>query len=96
MGGFALAQPPAVATRGPVGRSVPIDLPNPEALATLAAEVAVQREPGAGAFDLVVDLPPGAELDRWIEAGATWILTGFGGQPRETEVRATIEAGPGI
>jgi hypothetical protein len=47
-----------------------------------------------GAFDLVVDLPAGSAIGPWEEAGATWILTGFGLQPREREVRETIEAGP--
>jgi alkanesulfonate monooxygenase SsuD/methylene tetrahydromethanopterin reductase-like flavin-dependent oxidoreductase (luciferase family) len=67
----------------------PIDLPGPEALAELAAEL------GRGdGYDLVVTNPAGADPGPWIEAGATWCLTGFGNQPTEAEVRAAIEAGP--
>ena len=69
----------------------PIDMPGPEALAELAAEVAEQRGPGP--FDLVVTNPPGTDPAPWIEAGATWCLTGFESQPTEAEVRDAIESG---
>ena len=65
----------------------PIDLPGPEALAEMAAEVG--REDG---YDLVVDNPAGTDPDPWIEAGATWCLTGFGPQPTLAEVREAIDA----
>ena len=65
----------------------PIDLPGPEALAQMAAEVG--REDG---YDLVVDNPAGTDPDPWIEAGATWCLTGFGPQPTLAEVREAIDA----
>ena len=71
----------------------PIDLPGPEALAELAAEVEALRGPGAtGAFDLVVTNPPGTDPAPWVEAGATWCLTGFGPQPTVDEVREAIDA----
>jgi alkanesulfonate monooxygenase SsuD/methylene tetrahydromethanopterin reductase-like flavin-dependent oxidoreductase (luciferase family) len=70
----------------------PIDLPGPEALAELAAEVDGMRAPGP--YDLVVTNPAKTDPDPWIEAGATWCLTGFGSQPTETEVREAIDAGP--
>ena len=38
----------------------PIDLPDPDALAALAAEVNALR-PGSGPFELVVDNPPGTD-----------------------------------
>jgi alkanesulfonate monooxygenase SsuD/methylene tetrahydromethanopterin reductase-like flavin-dependent oxidoreductase (luciferase family) len=66
----------------------PIDLPGPEALAELAAEV------GDG-LELVVTEPAGSDFAPWEAAGATWCLTGFGNDPREAEVREAIEAGPG-
>jgi hypothetical protein len=70
----------------------PVDLPGPEALAELAAGV---RAHGAtGAYDIVVTNPPGTDATPWLEAGATWCLTGFGVQPTPAEVRAAIEAGP--
>ena len=66
----------------------PIDLPGPEALAELTAEVP------APPFDVVVTEPAGADFGPWEAAGATWCLTGFGKDPSEDEVRAAIEAGP--
>jgi alkanesulfonate monooxygenase SsuD/methylene tetrahydromethanopterin reductase-like flavin-dependent oxidoreductase (luciferase family) len=68
----------------------PIDLPGPQALAELAEEVRALHGPGP--YDLVVDNPAGTDPDPWIEAGATWCLTGFGIQPTEAEVRAAIDA----
>jgi alkanesulfonate monooxygenase SsuD/methylene tetrahydromethanopterin reductase-like flavin-dependent oxidoreductase (luciferase family) len=65
----------------------PIDLPGPEALAELAAEVP------APPFDIVVTNPPGVDLAPWAQAGATWLLTGFSKQPRLDDVRAVIAAG---
>jgi alkanesulfonate monooxygenase SsuD/methylene tetrahydromethanopterin reductase-like flavin-dependent oxidoreductase (luciferase family) len=71
----------------------PIELPSPEALAQLAGQIARQRGDDQSPFDLVVDLEPGTELDPWQQAGATWILTDFGPQPRAAHVREVIEAG---
>jgi alkanesulfonate monooxygenase SsuD/methylene tetrahydromethanopterin reductase-like flavin-dependent oxidoreductase (luciferase family) len=73
----------------------PTDLPEPETLAELVAEVQALRAPGAGAFDVVVSNPPGTDPAPWAAAGATWCLTGFGPQPTEGAVRAAIDAGPG-
>ena len=72
----------------------PIDLPGPDALAVLADELRGLRGGRDGAFDLVVEIAPGADVDAWEAAGATWALTGFGMQPRAAEVRKTIDAGP--
>jgi alkanesulfonate monooxygenase SsuD/methylene tetrahydromethanopterin reductase-like flavin-dependent oxidoreductase (luciferase family) len=85
--------------RRPVRRAVqwdglfPIELPGPEALAELADEIAAQRPADAGPFDLVVEIEPGEDPEPWRQAGATWVLTGFGRQPRADEVRAAIAAG---
>jgi alkanesulfonate monooxygenase SsuD/methylene tetrahydromethanopterin reductase-like flavin-dependent oxidoreductase (luciferase family) len=68
----------------------PIDLPGPEALAELAGEVADLRGPGP--YDLVAEVPTGTDPAPWIEAGATWCLTGFDIQPTAAEVRAAIDA----
>jgi alkanesulfonate monooxygenase SsuD/methylene tetrahydromethanopterin reductase-like flavin-dependent oxidoreductase (luciferase family) len=75
----------------------PIELPAPEDLATLAAELQDLREhSGAGdlPFDLVAEIEPGAAARPWVEAGATWVFTGFGPVPRADQVREVIEAGP--
>jgi alkanesulfonate monooxygenase SsuD/methylene tetrahydromethanopterin reductase-like flavin-dependent oxidoreductase (luciferase family) len=71
----------------------PIDLPGPEALATLAGEVDALRSSDRP-FDLVVEVDPGADVAPWQAAGATWVLTSFGRQPAAAEVRDAIEAGP--
>ncbi len=84
--------------RRPVARAArwdglfPVELAGPEALAELVAEVRAVRD---GPFDFVVTNPAGADFGPWEAAGATWCLTGFGSDPREDEVRAAIEAGPG-
>ena len=66
----------------------PIDLPGPEALAELAAEVPPPP------FDIVVTDEPGTDPAPWFAAGATWCLTGFSNQPQLSAVRAAIAAGP--
>jgi alkanesulfonate monooxygenase SsuD/methylene tetrahydromethanopterin reductase-like flavin-dependent oxidoreductase (luciferase family) len=63
----------------------PIDLPGPEALAELVAEV-----PRREGYDVIVSNPPGTDPGPWEDAGATWCLTGFGPSPTEAEVRAAI------
>jgi alkanesulfonate monooxygenase SsuD/methylene tetrahydromethanopterin reductase-like flavin-dependent oxidoreductase (luciferase family) len=71
-----------------------IDLPAPDALAELANEIRGLRSATDGPFDLIVEIAPGADANPWEAAGATWVLTGFGSQPRRVEVREAIEAGP--
>jgi alkanesulfonate monooxygenase SsuD/methylene tetrahydromethanopterin reductase-like flavin-dependent oxidoreductase (luciferase family) len=73
----------------------PIELPGPDALAELAGEIGGQRPADAGPFDLVVEIDPGEDAGPWVQAGATWVLTGFGRQPTVAGVRRTIDAGPG-
>jgi hypothetical protein len=72
------------------------DLVDPRLLGELAQTGQVRRLRASGPlpFELVIETAPGADLDPWRDAGATWILTGFGRQPREAEVRHAIEAGP--
>ncbi len=86
--------------RRPVRRAVrwdglfPIELPGPEALAQLAAEVESLRAGNDERFDLVIEIEPGEDPGPWEAAGATWVLTGFDWPPRLGDVRAAIEAGP--
>jgi len=74
----------------------PIELPGPDALAELAAEIAEQRrsEGLPEAFDLAAEGPPGTDVEPWRAAGATWFLTTFSRSPSEREVREAIAAGP--
>jgi alkanesulfonate monooxygenase SsuD/methylene tetrahydromethanopterin reductase-like flavin-dependent oxidoreductase (luciferase family) len=87
-------------SRRPVRRAArwdgvfPVDLPGPEAVAELVAEIAALRGDDTGPFDVVVDNPPEVDPGPWAAAGATWCLTGFGAQPTEDAVRAAIDAGP--
>ena len=72
----------------------PIELPDPEALATLAGEIERARDGGLHGFELVAEIGPGEDPRPWAAGGATWVLTQFGMVPREREVRETIAAGP--
>jgi alkanesulfonate monooxygenase SsuD/methylene tetrahydromethanopterin reductase-like flavin-dependent oxidoreductase (luciferase family) len=75
----------------------PIELPAPEDLATLAAELQELREQaglGDRPFDLVAEIEPGAAARPWVDAGATWVFIGFGHVPLVDQVREVIEAGP--
>ena len=71
----------------------PIDLPGPDALAEMVADVRALRDGADGAYDIVVTNPAGTAREPWEAAGATWCLTGFGPAPTEAEVAAAIEAG---
>jgi alkanesulfonate monooxygenase SsuD/methylene tetrahydromethanopterin reductase-like flavin-dependent oxidoreductase (luciferase family) len=65
----------------------PIDLPGPEALAELVAEV-----PARDGYDVIASVPLGADLGPWEAAGATWCLTEFGPSPTAAEIRAAISS----
>src|SRR3954452_2655018 len=54
----------------------PIDLPGPDALAELVADVHELRGGDAGPYDFVVTNPAGADPAPWEAAGATWCMTG--------------------
>jgi alkanesulfonate monooxygenase SsuD/methylene tetrahydromethanopterin reductase-like flavin-dependent oxidoreductase (luciferase family) len=71
----------------------PVELPGPEALAALRVEVEAMRDDDRP-FDYVVTNPAGTEAAPWIEAGATWCLSGFGPQPTRAQVEEAIDAGP--
>jgi alkanesulfonate monooxygenase SsuD/methylene tetrahydromethanopterin reductase-like flavin-dependent oxidoreductase (luciferase family) len=72
-----------------------IDLPGPDAFEELAQEVRDLRAGNDDAFDLVAEIPIGADPAPWEAAGATWILTDSDSlQPRLADVRDAIDAGP--
>jgi alkanesulfonate monooxygenase SsuD/methylene tetrahydromethanopterin reductase-like flavin-dependent oxidoreductase (luciferase family) len=64
----------------------PIDLPGPEALPELLADL--ERPDG---YEVVVSTPGLTDPQPWFDAGATWYLAEFGPQPTEAEVRAAID-----
>ena len=73
----------------------PIELPGPDALAELTAEIREARSGLMGEpFDVVAEVAPGEDPAPWEAAGATWAFTDFGRQPRVAEVREVIAAGP--
>jgi alkanesulfonate monooxygenase SsuD/methylene tetrahydromethanopterin reductase-like flavin-dependent oxidoreductase (luciferase family) len=72
----------------------PIELDGPDALRAAVAELGELRDDG-DPFDVVVSNHAGTDLDPWVEAGATWCLTGFGQQPKHEQVRMVTAAGPG-
>lgn len=72
----------------------PIELPGPQALAELTSEVRDLRSGEMDNFDFVVGAAPDEDPGPWEAAGATWVLTGFGSEPRDVDVRARIEFGP--
>jgi len=86
--------------RRPLRRAVqwdgffPIDLTSPDDLAVFAAEIRELRAGRTEPFDLVAEIPPGADPKPWETAGATWVLTSIDSPPRLKEVRAAIDAGP--
>jgi alkanesulfonate monooxygenase SsuD/methylene tetrahydromethanopterin reductase-like flavin-dependent oxidoreductase (luciferase family) len=74
----------------------PIELPGPDALAELVAEIRQTREAAGLAdapFDIVAEVAPGEDPAPWERAGATWAFADFGRRPRLDEVRETIAAG---
>jgi hypothetical protein len=60
----------------------------------LVAEVQAMREESPAPYDVVVTNPADTDPPPWIDAGATWCLTGFSPQPTVAEVEAAIDAGP--
>jgi alkanesulfonate monooxygenase SsuD/methylene tetrahydromethanopterin reductase-like flavin-dependent oxidoreductase (luciferase family) len=71
----------------------PIDLPGPEGLAELAAEVEGMRGSLDG-YELVAEGPPGTDPAPWEQAGATWFFTAPTDdlQPSAAGVREAIES----
>jgi alkanesulfonate monooxygenase SsuD/methylene tetrahydromethanopterin reductase-like flavin-dependent oxidoreductase (luciferase family) len=70
----------------------PIDQSEPAQLAEMVAAIEAARGSLDG-YDVVVTNPPGTDPRPWIDAGATWCLTGFGIAPTAEGVRAAISAG---
>ena len=86
--------------RAPLRRAVqwdgyfPIHLPGPAAIAELIGEIRRARGGTTAGFDVVVEIAAADDPKPWAQAGATWVLTEFGMQPRAAEVIEAIDAGP--
>jgi len=44
-------------------------------------------------FDVITEIPPDDDPQRWADAGATWVVTDFDRAPRELAVRDFIKHG---
>ena len=70
-----------------------IDLNRPDDLDELTASIA-KHSPAPG-FEVVIDLPPQQDPARWLNRGASWVLTRIGPFDLDVaEVRRIVEAGP--
>jgi hypothetical protein len=63
-----------------------------------AAEVAVrnQRVDNSAPYDIAVDLPPGADVAPYAQAGATWWMTGIEPGASLDDVRGVMRDGPAV
>ena len=59
------------------------------------ADIAFMLVSAAAPLTIVVGIAPHEDPAPWAAAGATWVLAGFGMQPRADAVRDAIGAGPG-
>jgi alkanesulfonate monooxygenase SsuD/methylene tetrahydromethanopterin reductase-like flavin-dependent oxidoreductase (luciferase family) len=57
-------------------------------------DVRAMREALGPDLPIIVTNPPEIDPAPWFEAGATWCLTGFGEDPKRTDVERVIDAGP--
>jgi alkanesulfonate monooxygenase SsuD/methylene tetrahydromethanopterin reductase-like flavin-dependent oxidoreductase (luciferase family) len=73
----------------------PINLEHPDQLAEIVAELAALRTEPSEPFDVVADLPPGADPAPYAAAGATWWLVDFPGDDVTVDlVRGVLRDGP--
>ncbi|MEJ7893261.1 MAG: LLM class flavin-dependent oxidoreductase [Solirubrobacteraceae bacterium] len=68
----------------------PIDQDEPAQLEEMLALVRAERGGSLDGYDVVVTNPAGTDARPWVDAGATWCLTGFGTDPTAAEVREAI------
>jgi alkanesulfonate monooxygenase SsuD/methylene tetrahydromethanopterin reductase-like flavin-dependent oxidoreductase (luciferase family) len=73
----------------------PINLTSPDHLAETVARVNDLREDPTAPFDYVVEVEPGADIAPYVQAGATWCLTGFDPEAISVDqVRGVLRDGP--
>jgi alkanesulfonate monooxygenase SsuD/methylene tetrahydromethanopterin reductase-like flavin-dependent oxidoreductase (luciferase family) len=69
-----------------------IGVDGPDKLAEMAAQARVLRAVDTP-FDVITEIPPDDDPQRWADAGATWVVTDFDRAPRESAVRDFIKHG---
>ncbi len=73
----------------------PINLTSPDQLAEVVAQVDALREDRNRPYDYVVEVEPGADVASYVDAGATWCLTGFDPEATSVDkVRGVLRDGP--
>ena len=97
LGGRPVAQPPADPPSGTLGRALPdraARIPRRSRSSGGRFMRSGARRNGTARSTSSSTFLSGSEVGPWEKAGATWILADFGLEPREREVRETIESGP--
>lgn len=72
----------------------PIDLEHPDQLAGIVATLTDLRDPAATLYDIAVALPPGADPEPYITAGATWWMPDFPPEVTLDRVQGVLHDGP--
>ena len=74
----------------------PVGLESVDQFAQAMAAVRDLRGDNSAPYDIAVDLPPGADVAPYAEAGATWWMTGIEPGASLDEVRNVIREGPAL
>jgi alkanesulfonate monooxygenase SsuD/methylene tetrahydromethanopterin reductase-like flavin-dependent oxidoreductase (luciferase family) len=72
----------------------PIDLEHPDQLAEIVATLTYLRAPASTPYDIAVALPPGADPEPYITAGATWWMPDLPPEVTLDRVRGILREGP--
>lgn len=72
----------------------PVNLQSVDDFAHAVASVGDLRRDNPAPFDIAVDLPPGADVSPYAEAGATWWMTELEPGVSLDTVRGVIRDGP--
>jgi alkanesulfonate monooxygenase SsuD/methylene tetrahydromethanopterin reductase-like flavin-dependent oxidoreductase (luciferase family) len=74
----------------------PVGLENVDQFAHAVATVRDLRGGKTAPYDIAVELPPGTDVAPYVEAGATWWMTGLEPGTSLDEVRGVIREGPAV
>ncbi len=73
----------------------PVNLTSPDQFAEVVDQVNALREDHDRPYDFAVEVEPGADVTSYVDAGATWCLTGFDPHSISVdEVRGVLRDGP--